>query len=143
MAYHVLEHVFDPQSFLKEAYRILKPGGALLIEVPNPTGFDARISRRLLKNILDFPNHSYLFPPKLFQNMLKDAGFTIITLETSFSFFIASFINKLRFYIKGSQHKQSSRNVYAKQGINVKHRTLLKFFSRFFTGMKLTAMVKK
>ena len=31
----VLEHLFDPYLFIKECYRILKPGGLVVIEVPN------------------------------------------------------------------------------------------------------------
>lgn len=30
----VLEHVFDPKGFLSEIYRVLKPGGQLLLSVP-------------------------------------------------------------------------------------------------------------
>jgi len=34
MASQVLEHVFNPNEFLCEIYRVLKPGGSLLITVP-------------------------------------------------------------------------------------------------------------
>jgi len=34
-SWHVLEHVEDPVTFLSHAYEMLKPGGALCIEVPN------------------------------------------------------------------------------------------------------------
>lgn len=37
-AYHVLEHLSDPIHFFNEAYRVLAPGGFLLIEVPSANG---------------------------------------------------------------------------------------------------------
>ena len=33
--HHVLEHVADPKSFLKQVWRVLRPGGILSFEVPN------------------------------------------------------------------------------------------------------------
>ena len=40
-AYHVLEHLDDPIHFFNEAYRVLSPGGFLLIEVPSAEGAGA------------------------------------------------------------------------------------------------------
>lgn len=37
-AYHVLEHLDNPIHFFNEAYRVLAPGGFLLIEVPSVKG---------------------------------------------------------------------------------------------------------
>jgi SAM-dependent methyltransferase len=34
VCFQVLEHVFEPEEFLNEIYRILKPGGKLLLTVP-------------------------------------------------------------------------------------------------------------
>ena len=40
-AYHVLEHLPDTIHFFNEAYRVLAPGGVLLIEVPSTNGAGA------------------------------------------------------------------------------------------------------
>jgi O-antigen biosynthesis protein len=40
-AYHILEHLEDPIHFFNEAYRVLAPGGFLLIEVPSVNGAGA------------------------------------------------------------------------------------------------------
>lgn len=40
-AYHVLEHLDDPIHFFNEAFRVLAPGGFLLIEVPSINGAGA------------------------------------------------------------------------------------------------------
>jgi SAM-dependent methyltransferase len=40
-AYHIIEHLKDPIHFFNEAYRVLAPGGFLLIEVPSTNGMGA------------------------------------------------------------------------------------------------------
>lgn len=40
-AYHLLEHLPDTIHFMNEAFRVLAPGGFLLIEVPSTNGPDA------------------------------------------------------------------------------------------------------
>ena len=40
-AYHILEHLPDSIHFFNEAYRVLAPGGLLLIEVPSSNGMAA------------------------------------------------------------------------------------------------------
>lgn len=37
-AYHIIEHLDDTIHFFNEAYRVLAPGGFLLLEVPSTTG---------------------------------------------------------------------------------------------------------
>lgn len=51
----VIEHVFDPLFFLKEIYRVLKPGGVLIISTPN-----IRKIQRIFSIIMGhFPRTSY------------------------------------------------------------------------------------
>jgi 2-polyprenyl-3-methyl-5-hydroxy-6-metoxy-1,4-benzoquinol methylase len=38
----VLEHLFDPLPAIKEAYRVLKPGGTYIVTIPAPTGVMAK-----------------------------------------------------------------------------------------------------
>lgn len=55
-AYHVLEHLEDSIHFFNEAYRVLAPGGFLLIEVPSVNGAGAfgDPTHRLYFNLLTF-----------------------------------------------------------------------------------------
>jgi SAM-dependent methyltransferase len=48
-AYDLIEHLSDPLSFLREAHRILKPGGVLALETPNFGGLVFRIGRLLAR----------------------------------------------------------------------------------------------
>jgi SAM-dependent methyltransferase len=76
----VVEHrVEGPEPFLSEAYRVLKPGGKILISVP----YFGPI--RVLKSHLsmydrkspDLPFFQYGFTSKEFTNILRKAGFSI------------------------------------------------------------------
>jgi SAM-dependent methyltransferase len=76
----VVEHrVEGPEPFLSEAYRVLKPGGKILISVPffGPT----RILKSRLsmydRNPPNLPFFQYGFTSKEFTNYLQKAGFSI------------------------------------------------------------------
>jgi len=92
--FHVIEHLPDPRSVLREARRILKRNGVLIAEVPHPTGFDARMSKELLESIMDYPHHVQLFPPAALRELFVEAGFEVVSLKPSFSFFFSRLLMK-------------------------------------------------
>jgi 2-polyprenyl-3-methyl-5-hydroxy-6-metoxy-1,4-benzoquinol methylase len=79
-SWHVLEHVMDPSRVLAEAYRVLKPGGLLMLEVPN-FGSLARSVLRTYWFPLELPRHLYHFTPKTLGALLRKAGFEKVTLK--------------------------------------------------------------
>jgi SAM-dependent methyltransferase len=80
--WHVLEHVPSPRDTIREAARILKPGGTLLVAVPNFGSWEARWSRDKWFH-LDVPRHLTHFTPRTLNRVLEEAGVPI----TSFNFF--------------------------------------------------------
>jgi 2-polyprenyl-3-methyl-5-hydroxy-6-metoxy-1,4-benzoquinol methylase len=75
LASHVLEHLNDPGSFVREARRLLRPGGRCLVSTPNIAGFQAPLcGSRWRSAIFD---HLYLFSVRTLRALLKGAGFTI------------------------------------------------------------------
>jgi len=40
---HMVEHLGRPEDFVREAFRVLQPGGVLALATPNPTGIGARL----------------------------------------------------------------------------------------------------
>ena len=78
--WHVLEHVTDPGVLLGEIHRILRPGGVLLVSVPNFGSPEARASGAGWFH-LDVPRHLVHFTPESLESSLRDAG--IEPLESS------------------------------------------------------------
>jgi 2-polyprenyl-3-methyl-5-hydroxy-6-metoxy-1,4-benzoquinol methylase len=74
--WHVLEHVSDPVGTLREAHRILKPGGRLIVAVPNFSSLQARCTGAAWFH-LDLPRHLYHFPLPALRQLLNLTGFHV------------------------------------------------------------------
>jgi SAM-dependent methyltransferase len=71
--WHSLEHVHAPLAVLREARRLLAPGGRLLIAVPNIDSLPFRWFGRSWF-ALDLPRHLTHFSPRTLRLMLERAG---------------------------------------------------------------------
>jgi 2-polyprenyl-3-methyl-5-hydroxy-6-metoxy-1,4-benzoquinol methylase len=75
LASHLIEHLNDPASFVREVHRILIPGGRFFITTPNIAGFQARLlGKRWRSAIFD---HLYLFSAKTLPALLRRNGFKV------------------------------------------------------------------
>lgn len=150
--YHVLEHVLDPIKLLEDVMRVVKPNGHVIIEVPHPSGFDARVSKEFLSSIIDYPNHVFLFPPNTLKRLLKTAGFYVVYMRPSFSYYIAHLLRRIVISKKVSastvmteddlslslSHKKvSTTKLFRARNV------LLSSLAFLFPGMKLTLVAKK
>lgn len=115
--WHVFEHLTDPQAYLKIITDILKPGGKLIIAVPNIDSLQAQWLKGHWLH-LDPPRHLFLQGPLDLDRCLSGYGFT----RTAISFYqaeqnifgwIQSWLNQLFpsrdfFYecLKGNQRMQ-------------------------------------
>jgi len=73
----VLEHVPDPMSVLREAKRIIKPGGYLFINYPRIDDPLAKVFKRSWWFLLSV--HLYYFTPKTLKAYLSKNGFEILS----------------------------------------------------------------
>lgn len=77
---HSLEHMFNPLDMLKEAHRTLKPGGLLLIMIPNAGSFEARVFGKWWVH-WDVPRHLFHFNKKTMALLLEKAGFQLMKIQ--------------------------------------------------------------
>ena len=79
--YHVFEHVGDPFATLAEIKHILKPGGICVIEVPNLSSWQARLSQGHWFH-LDTPRHLWHFSRQSLGQLINQHGFTTLKIST-------------------------------------------------------------
>ncbi len=81
---HSLEHLTDPVGDLRRVAAALRPGGLVLITVPNFGGWQARRFGSRWYH-LDLPRHRVHFGPETLDRALDGAGLELVELGTSTS----------------------------------------------------------
>lgn len=85
----VLEHIFDPYAVIKEVYRVMRPGGELVIDVPNVASFTNRL--RILFGRIPITStdpgwdggHLHYFTKHALDHFLKSQGFVVLKRKTT------------------------------------------------------------
>jgi SAM-dependent methyltransferase len=80
-AFHVVEHLDDPAAALATIAGTLRPGGHVVIEVPNAESAAAR-RRGASWPPLDLPYHVGHFGPRSMRALLERAGFEVLQVDT-------------------------------------------------------------
>jgi 2-polyprenyl-3-methyl-5-hydroxy-6-metoxy-1,4-benzoquinol methylase len=79
--WHALEHEYHPLATLRRLREVVRPGGGLLVEVPN---FDSLTRRHHGSQWAGFhtPRHTAIYTPATLRAMLERAGWTVERQDT-------------------------------------------------------------
>lgn len=99
--WHVLEHVTTPGTMLEAIRKVLRPGGVLLVSVPNFGSPEARATGAGWFH-LDVPRHLVHFSPDTLDATLRASGFeplaaTFFAPEFDAFSFVQSTLNRVGF----------------------------------------------
>lgn len=75
--YHVLEHLFDPVSYLQAAHQLLTPDGRLVVQIPNAACWQFLILGKDWNGI-DVPRHLINFRASELESLLDFTGFEVV-----------------------------------------------------------------
>ena len=81
-AMEIVEHVIAPRELVREAARLLRPGGALVMTTPNAASITYRV-RGLNWSVVAPPEHVTLFSPWALVGLVRNAGFLNTSLRTT------------------------------------------------------------
>ncbi len=126
--WHVLEHLPNLGEHMNRFAGSIKPGGALIIAVPNHESLDSKIYQSSWA-ALDVPLHLYHFKRKNIKHLAQVHGFTLENVKNMpfDSFYVSllsekikngkqsmvkAFINGLRSNLKGKADKNQSSLIY-------------------------------
>jgi SAM-dependent methyltransferase len=94
---NVLEHLYNPQLFLKESYRVLKDGGVIILHIPFQWW------------VHEAPHDYFRYTPYGLRRLLDEAGFMDIKVQPTAGFF-TTILMKINYFslraMKGSKFRQ-------------------------------------
>jgi len=72
---HVIEHINNPDDFVKDIYSLLKPGGVIYCTTPNISGFQAKLFKDKWRSVI--PDHLILFSIKTLKRLFTQNNFKV------------------------------------------------------------------
>lgn len=78
--WHVLEHLYRPESYMQHFHRLLEDDGYLLIALPNANSYDAQHYKAYWA-AYDVPRHLWHFTPSTLEKLANDNGFELTKMK--------------------------------------------------------------
>ena len=124
--WHVLEHITNPVSYLRQIRSLLKKNGCLIIAVPNFDSIQSKIGRDMWFHLAP-PLHIFHYTTKTIEALLKRENFKVVkvnhfSLEYNPFGYLQTFLNLFRTKDTNILYKMLRRGSYK---INASFITLL------------------
>ncbi|MDD5678981.1 MAG: class I SAM-dependent methyltransferase [Kiritimatiellae bacterium] len=78
---NIIEHVANPMDMLAKAFRLLRPGGKLIVLTPNTDCLSARFFKNSYWFEYHIPRHWTLFDPISFSRAARECGFKVTAIK--------------------------------------------------------------
>ena len=75
--FHVLEHLYDPAGYIESAWRLLRPKGKVVVQVPNAASWQCAVFGANWNGV-DIPRHLVNFRAKDVDGLLASCGFEVL-----------------------------------------------------------------
>ncbi len=148
---HTLEHLPDPVGVCRHLRGIVRPGGLLVVDVPNYRGLDARLEGRRWEG-WSVPYHLNHFEPATLRRVVVAAGFQPLGIETELSSYLVRGYVGLKRLARGWRSREVSLDdlgpvVYssprAMPGYRRQLRRLRRVLARLATGRDMTIIARR
>ena len=90
-AFDIIEHTFDPPSFLDDIARVLEPGGLLVISTPDTDHWLRPLMRRRWP-MLQPDQHTFLFSRRAMRSLLEAHGYKPLVVESATKVLTADYL---------------------------------------------------
>lgn len=78
--FHILEHLHDPESYIRQARQLLRPDGRLIIQVPNASCWQFLLLGENWNGV-DVPRHLIDFRENDVVRLLESGGFEVLRMK--------------------------------------------------------------
>ena len=92
---HLIEHLTEPSEFLREAGRLLRPGGLVVMVTPNIKSLLARVSGSRWVSF-KIPEHVSYYDPATITTLLNRTGYTVRAVDSAYQYYALPFVSTPR-----------------------------------------------
>jgi len=88
---HLIEHLTEPSDFLRQAGKLLRPGGLVVMVTPNIKSLLSRVSGSRWVSF-KIPEHVSYYDPATITTLLSRTGYTVRSVDSAYQYYALPFI---------------------------------------------------